>query len=80
MLDARKLLAAVRLVGDVPNAQRLGYILDQVRAPKLATGLHEWIERRGSRAVPLHKGRSVEVAPENQHWHVLVNGPLEVEA
>src|SRR5208283_4548797 len=32
LLDPKRLLTAVRLVNDVPNAKRLGYLLDHVRA------------------------------------------------
>jgi predicted transcriptional regulator of viral defense system len=80
LLDPKKLLAAVRLVGDVPNAKRLGYLLDHVRARQVAEPLHAWIERQARRPVPLRPGRSVEGASENRRWHVLVNEPIEVEA
>ncbi|MGO9110765.1 MAG: nucleotidyl transferase AbiEii/AbiGii toxin family protein [Thermoguttaceae bacterium] len=36
LLHPKKLLAAVRLVNDVPNARRLGYLLDNVRAKPIA--------------------------------------------
>lgn len=78
-INARKLLAALRLVGDVPNSQRIGYILDLVRARQLADPIHAWLERQGPRPVPLRTGRPVANAREDKRWHVLVNGPLEVE-
>lgn len=52
-LNPKKLLAAVKLVGDVPNAQRLGYILDHVGARKTARPLREWIDRQSPNCVPL---------------------------
>lgn len=64
-LDAKRLLAAVRAVGDVPNAQRLGFILDLVRARKLAKPLHAWVMRQQPRPVPLRSGRPVRGASEN---------------
>ena len=45
-LDAKRLIAAVRAVDDIPNAQRLGYILDQVRQRTISDALPAWVERR----------------------------------
>ncbi len=79
-LDPKKLLVAVKAVGDVPNAQRLGYILDRVRARPLAEPLHRWVERQSPKVVPLRSYRRGQEAKENHRWHVLVDQPLEVEA
>ena len=77
-LDAKKLLKAAKLVGDIPNAQRLGYILDHVRARKAAIPLREWIDRQSPSCVPLRTGRNG--GTEDRRWHVLVDRPLEVES
>lgn len=79
-LDPKKLLAAVRAVDDVPNAQRLGYILDRVNGRRLAAPLCGWVERKHPRLVPLHSGRSTEDASEDRRWRILVNRALEVDA
>ncbi|HOW73932.1 MAG TPA: type IV toxin-antitoxin system AbiEi family antitoxin [Phycisphaerae bacterium] len=79
-LDAKRLVAAVRRVGDVPNAQRLGFILDRVHARHLADAVRAWIERHEPRPAPLRSGRPAMHAREDHRWHVLVNGELEVEA
>ena len=79
-LDPRKLLDAVRVIQDLPNAQRLGYILDRVHGPSLTKTLHGWVERQAPRDVPLRSGRRAADAPADRRWHVLVNQPLEVEA
>ena len=75
-----KLLTAVRLVGDVPNTQRLGYILDLIHARQLADPIRAWVRRQDPRPVPLRSGRLANAAEENGRWHVLVNEPLEIEA
>lgn len=79
-LRQKKLLAAVRLVHDVPNARRLGYLLDHVGTPALTNPLHAWVERQSTRPVPLHSGRSVKGATEDGRWRVLVNQRIEVDA
>jgi hypothetical protein len=77
-LDAKKLLKAAKLVGDIPNAQRLGRILDHVRARESAIPLREWIDRQSPNCVPLRTGRKGGI--EDRRWHVLVDRPLEVES
>lgn len=78
-LDARRLLAAVKVTEDAPNAQRLGYILDQLGESRLTVPLHKWIERQGVRTVPLRTESRVPVDLEDERWHVMVNRELEVE-
>ena len=79
-LNAKRLLAALGVVNDIPNAQRLGYLFDQVRQRKLSDPVHAWIERRIQRPQPLRPGQSIEGARENRRWHLLLNSPVEVEA
>ncbi len=79
-LDAKRLLAALGVVNDIPNAQRLGYLFDQMRHRKLSDPIHAWIERRIQRRQPLRPGQPTEGASENRRWHLLINSPIEVEA
>ncbi len=78
-LDPKKLLAAIRLVNDIPNAKRLGYLLDHVSTRSLAKPIHAWLDRQSSRAVPLQPGRTAASAPEDTRWHVLVNHTIEID-
>lgn len=79
-LDPKRLIAAVRLVEDVPNAQRLGYILDQVRQRRLSDPIHTWLEHLEPHMLPLRSGRPAARAKESRRWHLLINKPIEVEA
>jgi len=79
MLDPKRLLAAVRLVNDLPNTQRLGFILDQVRQRRLSDPIHVWLERQEPHVLPLRSGRPLNGTRGNRRWHLLVNGPIEVE-
>jgi len=78
--DPRLLMTAVRLVHDVPNTQRLGYILDHVRQRRLSDPIHAWLERQKPHALPLQSGQPANHAKLNRRWNVLVNRPIEVEA
>lgn len=80
LLDPKRLIAAVRLVADIPNAQRLGYILDHARQRRLAEPIHAWLERRQSHAMLLRPSRPVTDTRLNKRWNILVNEPIEVEA
>jgi predicted transcriptional regulator of viral defense system len=79
LLDPKRLLAAVRVVDDVPNAQRLGYILDQLRQRRLSGPIHQWIERRNPRSVGLTPGREVSGVAESRRWHLRLNETIELE-
>ncbi len=78
-LDPKKLVAAAKTGGDLPNAQRLGYILDRVRARELVEPLRLWVERQSPHAIPLRSHRRGQDGEEDRRWHVLVDQPLEIE-
>jgi predicted transcriptional regulator of viral defense system len=77
LLDPKRLITAVRTVDDIPNAQRLGYILDRFRQRSLSDMLHAWIGPRIQRAQLLRSGRSAEGATQNRRWKLLINSQLE---
>jgi len=79
LLDPKKLLTAVKLVGDIPNAQRLGYVLEHVHARKAAGPLREWIGGQSPNCVPLRAGHRSQDGSEDRRWNVTVDRPLEVE-
>jgi predicted transcriptional regulator of viral defense system len=79
-LDPRKLVAAAKVVGDVPSAQRLGYILDRVHARDRAEPLRRWVERQSPALAPLRSHCRGHESKTDRRWHVLVDQPLEVEA
>jgi hypothetical protein len=79
MLDPKRLVAALRVVNDIPNAQRLGYILDLLRRRNLAEAVHQWVERRIERFQPLRPDQPAREARENRRWHLQINVPVEIE-
>jgi predicted transcriptional regulator of viral defense system len=79
LLNARALLAAVRNVDDVPNAQRLGHVLDRLRRRDLSAPIHEWVERHNPRLAKLRSALPTGDAYEDRRWHLLVNRPIEIE-
>lgn len=79
LLEPRRLLKVVRASGDLPNAQRLGYMLERVRGRPHAKALYDWLRHQTARVVPLRSGRTATGAEEDRRWHVLVTDPLEIE-
>ena len=80
LLNPRALLAAVRNVDDVPNAKRLGHVLDRLRRRDLSAPIHEWVERHHPRLAKLRSALPAGGADEDRRWHLLVNRPIEIEA
>jgi predicted transcriptional regulator of viral defense system len=79
-LDPKKVVTAAKAAGDIPSAQRLGFILDRVGARQIAEPLRQWIDRQSPRPVPLRTNGPREKGEEDSRWHVVVDRPLEVEA
>lgn len=79
-LHAKRLVAAVRAVDDIPNAQRLGYILDQLKQSELADALYAHLAPRIARTQLLRPGGRAADAEEDARWRLLINTPLEVES
>lgn len=79
-LEARRLLEAARAEGDLPAAQRLGYLLELVGAGEVAVGLAEWISAERARLVPLRADRSSRRGRRDPRWRVVVNEKVEAEA
>ena len=77
-LVPQRLLRVARQRNDMPNAQRLGYLLDRLRAKTLARSIHDWVVRRRPRPVSLRPGRASRGAVEDQRWHVLLSEPIEL--
>jgi predicted transcriptional regulator of viral defense system len=78
-LRAKRLVTAVRTVDDTPNAQRLGYIMEQLGQTGLADALHAYVAPRIARTQLLRPGSPVDDAAENIRWRLLINTPLEIE-
>jgi predicted transcriptional regulator of viral defense system len=79
LLKPNCLVAALAVTNDIPNAQRLGYILDLVRRQNLADAVHRWTRRRVSRFQPLRPDQPIQNARKSRRWHLLINGSLEIE-
>jgi hypothetical protein len=78
-LDAQRLVDAARAEGDLPTAQRLGYLLDLVGAGELAAGLADWIGAERARLVLLRADRSSRRGHKDPRWRVIVNEKVEAE-
>lgn len=78
-MNGPRLAELAKREGDIPNAQRLGYLLDLAGAGEAAAPLAAWIAERRPRSVPLRSDRSARRAARDARWRVLVNEKIEVE-
>ena len=78
-MDAGRTAEAARLEGDLPNAQRLGFLLDAVGARDVGTVLAEWVAQQHPRYVALRPDRPGIAAAKDARWRILVNEEVEVE-
>jgi predicted transcriptional regulator of viral defense system len=79
-VDAERLVEVARLEGDMPSAQRLGYLLAEVGTGEVWAPLAAWIAEQRPRYVALRPGRSTRRARRNERWRVVVNERVSVEA
>lgn len=62
---------------NIPNMQRLGYLLEQLGSEELSSTLYKKIERKPLREIPIslaHKNREGELNPK---WNVIINNELD---
>lgn len=79
-MDPARTVEAARLDGSLPNAQRLGYLLDLVGSGDVGGGLADWIAERRPRYLVLRSDRPSGDSPKDRRWRVLVNEKIEVDA
>jgi predicted transcriptional regulator of viral defense system len=79
-MDPMRTLEAAKSDGSLPNAQRLGHLLDLVGAGDLGRGLAGWIAERRPRYLALRPDRPSDAAPKDRRWRLLVNETIEVES
>jgi len=63
----------------VPEAQRLGYLLEQLGQRKLAESLAGWLEIRRHRPVLLAPGQVHGKAPPDRRWSVIPNVTVKAD-
>lgn len=78
LLRPQRLVRAVAVTQDVPNAQRLGYILDRLDRRGLSDAVHRWLGAQSPRLLPLRPAASPAAAREVPRWRLLVDEPVEV--
>jgi predicted transcriptional regulator of viral defense system len=75
-IDADRLVAAAEL-SPVGWSQRLGYLLEVLEEPDLATALSPFVEQHARSYIPLRRAQSVSGATRCAAWKVIVNADVE---
>ena len=76
-VDAGKLVQAAEAEGESASAQRLGYLLEKIGAPKAAAKLAKWVERRSRKFVLLRPDKTGKELSRDTRWSVIVNDEVE---
>ncbi|MEK7836879.1 MAG: hypothetical protein AAB328_02735, partial [candidate division NC10 bacterium] len=74
--DAGRLVEAAQAAA-LPQAQRLGYLLDLVARSQLADPLARWLAERHPDWTRLDPGQPARRARRESRWHALVNARVE---
>jgi len=63
---------------NLPDVQRLGYILDTIGEDQIADRLAEWLKERKPKPVPLITGERADADADNR-WNIRPNAELELD-
>jgi len=77
-LDANALVEVAAFYS-VPDAQRLGYLLEVIGHHQLGAPLWDWLSERRFRAISLVSGRPANDARADPRWKVLPNEDVEAD-
>lgn len=75
-MDPSRLMEAAEL-GRLPDAQRLGYLLDLLEEARLAGPLANWLAERRTTVVALRTDTAIEGYETNARWRVIPNEDVE---
>ena len=77
-IDADELLKVAPIYATT-DVQRLGYLLEWLRKPKLYLPLSNWLSEQPHRAVALSPSHSVKKHVPDARWKVLPNQEIEID-
>lgn len=76
VINAKRLAELAQIIHWRSNLQRLGYLLDYVKWPEKASGLHAALLRHAPKYVPLESRLPAEGA-RNKRWHIIENTDVQ---
>ncbi|MDD5007332.1 MAG: type IV toxin-antitoxin system AbiEi family antitoxin [Syntrophorhabdaceae bacterium] len=79
-LEPEKLVEGVQQDGNIANAQRLGWLLDEAGFSKITGPLGNWIAEKKPFPAKLEASLSVKGAKTDSRWRVIVNTTVEGES
>ena len=78
-MEPKRIVETAKRDHSLPNAQRLGYLLDLAGAGETCSELAAWIAESRPRYLTLRPDRPAYNSPKNDRWRLLVNEKIEVE-
>ena len=79
-ISPSRLVYVAKADGEVASAQRLGYLLDYLKAWKLTAQLHKWVKNHEPLHVPLVPTRKLTGDfKRDSKWAIIINEKIEVD-
>jgi hypothetical protein len=78
-LHPQQLVEAAKVVVEISDVQRLGFLLDRVGAGESANALAAWLAGQRPRVVALRPDRPARATPKDARWRILVNDVIEAD-
>lgn len=70
-------MQAAQAGGESAAAQRLGYLLEKIGAPKAAAKLVKWVERRSPKFILLRPDKTGKEISRDARWRFILNDEVE---
>lgn len=65
---------------ELPYLQRLGYLIEFVRAkPQIVSLLKSWLKEKKPRLIPLRSDKGYDQKQKNNDWHLYINEKIETD-
>ena len=75
-----RLVEAAKAGGEIASVQRLGYLLEYLKAPELTEALYKWVKKQDPSPIPLVPTRKLSGSPQrNDKWAIIINEEIEVD-
>jgi predicted transcriptional regulator of viral defense system len=76
-IDPKKLAETARRAGDLPSAQRLGFLLEHIGQVEIAQPLADWMRSTAIRTILLRPGTRNQNGGRSARWKVIANEQVE---
>ncbi len=78
-LDIKKFVSLAKNSSELPVLQRLGFLLDQMRAKELSNSIQPWLAKKHPTQISLRPDKPSKQAKINLRWNLRMNETIEMD-